>query len=201
MSRSTFQKALHLIDVVLTGVMITLVVLMVVSISSEILLREVVQALFLEFHGSSPDWLQEFSAPLNTASQTLLVWIGLLGSSLAYRHRAHLGVDALVRVYPRQVRVALDVLSTLAVMAFSVSVLVIGGGSVCSRAMRYDFRMPGFEQFNRAWFYAVLPLTGALLFLYSLDFLMHPRPAGEELEAAPARDQSPRAQSDEEAEA
>jgi TRAP-type C4-dicarboxylate transport system permease small subunit len=172
----TFTRFLTVLDRLLTTVMITLVILMVVSISSEIVLREVIQAALLRVAGTNPLWLTKLSAPLNTASQTLLVWIGLLGSALAFRHRAHLGVDALVRLYPRRVRVALDLVSTALVTAFSGAVLLYGGWTVCSRALRLDFRMPGFEGLNRAWFYAVLPLTGLLILVYSVHCFLHPKP-------------------------
>lgn len=192
------ERLLRPIDRVLTWVVVALLVAMVSSISCEILLREVVQAFFLKTSGSSPDWLQQLSAPLNTASQTLLVWVGLLGSSLAYRHRAHLGVDAIVRLYPARVRKALEAVSTVLVAIFSLGVLLVGGGMVCARSVNYDFRMPGLEEFNRAWFYAVLPLSGALTLLYAINFLLHPGRAAADSAATTSEVSTAEAQDDEE---
>ncbi len=116
------------------------------------------------------------SSPLNTASQTLLVWIGILGSALAFRKRAHLGVDALVRIYPRRVRLLLDHLSTALVGLFSLAVLVAGGYGVCQRAFSLGSKMPGLEMVNRGWFYLVLVITGLLNLSYCVYHFVHPRP-------------------------
>jgi TRAP-type C4-dicarboxylate transport system permease small subunit len=119
------------------------------------------------------------SSPVNTASQTLLVWVGILGSALAFRQRAHLGVDALVRVYPRKVRLVLDHVATLLVGVFSLLVLVVGGYLVAEKAFRGGWKMPGIEYLNRGWFYLVLILAGILTLVYCIDHFLHPVAAGD----------------------
>ncbi len=191
------------LDRILTTVLIILVVAMVCSITTEILLNAAVQPLVSgwlqliddgisnesipEADHSTPlrhtlEWIlsavANASAPVNTASQTLLVWIGILGSALAFRQRAHLGVDALVRLYPPKIRLILDYISTVFVGLFSLTVLTIGGGLVCERAFSYGSKMPGFEMLNRGWFYLVLILTGALNLLYCVYHIAHPKPVG-----------------------
>ncbi len=121
-------------------------------------------------------FVAKVSAPVNTASQTLLVWIGILGSALAFRMRAHLGVDALVRLYPPKVRLILDYVSTALVGLFSLFVLAIGGYMVCYRAFSMGSKMPGFEVLNRGWFYLVLVLAGILNLLYCIYHFAHPSP-------------------------
>jgi hypothetical protein len=121
------KRFFDILDRGLTVILLLLVVLMVASVSAEIILNAAVQpatsklirTLNPEADGKSAradeaapaetgsgtvaglrrvlGWVAEVSAPLNTMSQTLLVWIGILGSSLAFRQRAHLGMDALVR--------------------------------------------------------------------------------------------------------
>ena len=120
------------------------------------------------------------SAPINVASQTLLVWIGILGSALAFRARAHLGVDALVRVYPPRVRLALDYASTALVGLFSLIILLVGGVLVTQTAFSRGYLMPGMEFLNRGWFYLCLPLAGALNLFYCVHHLRHPKPVGED---------------------
>jgi TRAP-type C4-dicarboxylate transport system permease small subunit len=179
------------LDRLLTWFLIALVVLMVFSITAEIVLNAIIQpsVSFLMATQDHQDDSTSFaflqgvmngvakaSSPVNTASQTLLVWIGILGSSLALRYRAHLGVDALVRLYPPKIRLILDYVSTVLVGLFSLAVLLAGGYMVCERAFSLGSKMPGFEAFNRGWFYLVLVITGVLNLLYCVYHLMHPKP-------------------------
>lgn len=199
------QRFYDILDRALTAILLVLVVAMVLSISTEILLNAAVQplasrlikALGEESEGKEPaaardepretspalrilegtvGLVAKASAPLNTASQTLLVWIGILGSALAFRRRAHLGVDALVRVYPARIRLILDHVSTALVGIFSLVVLVIGGYGVCRGAFSLGSRMPGLEMVNRGWFYLVLVITGVLNLIYCVYHFAHPRP-------------------------
>jgi TRAP-type C4-dicarboxylate transport system permease small subunit len=184
------QRFYDTLDKTLTAVLLVLVVLMVLSISTEILLNAVVQPVashLLQQRGEGElpilegtvSFVAKASSPVNTASQTLLVWIGILGGALAFRRRAHLGVDALVRVYPRPVRVFLDYASTVLVGLFSLVVLGIGGYMVCQRAFSDGSRMPGLDVLNRGWFYLVLVITGVLNLAYCVYHFTHPRSVGE----------------------
>ena len=191
--RSVVDRLYRRLDTGLTAVLLVLVVAMVLSITLEILLNAGVQPVVARLIRGAPspadggtaralarvnDAVAVLSAPLNTASQSILVWIGILGSALALRRRAHLGVDALVRIYPPRARVLLDRAATLLVGLFSLTVLVIGGASVCQKALATGSRMPGFEMLNAAWFYAVLVITGALHLAYCVYHWLHPVPAG-----------------------
>lgn len=154
--------------------MIVLMTAMIGAISLEIVLREVIGPLM-----NNPPWVSHISAPINTASQTLLVWVGILGSALAWKLRAHLGVDALVRIYPPKVRLVLDYLQTILVGLFSFIVLIVGGYLTCVRAIQTQSKMPGLESFNRAWFYSVLVISGVLHVIYCVYHLSHPKPVGD----------------------
>ena len=150
---------LRIVDRVLAGVMVLLVAAMLLSVTGEIALREIVQPLLGREAGA---WISRVSSPINTASQVLLIWIAILGSAYAPGQRAHLGVDALVRVYPPRVRrwVGRGVIALIAL--FSLAVMLTGGILLMAWSLRSGSMMPGFPGLNRAWFYAVLPLTGAL---------------------------------------
>jgi TRAP-type C4-dicarboxylate transport system permease small subunit len=164
-------------------------VAMVLCITSEIVLNAVLQPIAARL--PSLNWLgntiARISAPANTLSQILLVWLGILGSALAFRKRAHLGVDALVRVYPRKVRLALDYLSTLLVGLFSATVLVWGGYKVVAAAFARGSKMPGLEWFNAGWFYLVLIFAGGLNLIYCAYHFLHPVAPGDAQATGPAR--------------
>lgn len=194
------ERALKKVDGALSGVLVLLVLAMVLSISCEVILNAAVQpaasALLRAKEREAPNadapatlgtrflrgvsgGASRLSAPLNTASQILLVWVGILGSALALRRRAHMGVDALVRLYPPRLQILLDRVSTALVAAFSLAVLVVGGYAVCARAFSSGSRMPGLDALNHGWFYLVLGITGALNLLYCAGQLVRPaRPEG-----------------------
>lgn len=164
----------NVLDKVLATLLMLLLVLMVVSITSEIVLREIVQPILQRAFTNPPAWISEFSGPLNTLSQVLLVWVGILGSALALKLRAHIGVDVLVRLYPRRVQLVFDYVSTALVAIFSLGVLLYGGYRVCATAFAYGYGMPGFAALNRGWFYLVLPIAGVLGLIYCVYHARHP---------------------------
>ncbi len=199
------NRFFELLDKSLTTVLLILVVAMVFSITAEIVLNAAVQPVasgllktietdmdetdeadiskkkYVYVRGileGLMDLVANLSAPVNTSSQTLLIWIGILGSALAFRMRAHLGVDALVRMYPPKVRLVLDYISTFLIGVFSLTVLVIGGFLVSYRAFSLGSKMPGFEHLNRGWFYLVLIITGILNLIYCFYHFKYPKPVG-----------------------
>ncbi len=196
------RRFYDILDKSLTIALQVLVVAMVLSITAEIVLNAIVQPIagnMLNAYGIDQNtagvvneksagvktlegvmsFVAQASAPINTASQTILVWIGILGSALAFRMRSHLGVDALVRLYPPKVRLILDYISTALVGLFSLTVLVIGGYLISVRAFSLGSKMPGIEAVNRGWFYLVLVITGALNLFYCIYHVRYPKPVGE----------------------
>lgn len=177
-----FQRLDRFVSVVL----VILVVLMVFSITTEIVLNALVQPLAGYLLQKPTSWdsvlqsimktISLMSSPVNTLSQTLLVWLGILGSSYALKQREHLGVDALVRIYPDAMRFWLDRISTLCIALFSSTVLLIGGFQVTYGAFDRGFKMPGIEWLNQGWFYLVLILTGILNLLYCIHHWCYPQP-------------------------
>ncbi len=174
------------LDRLVSVVLVIFVVLMVISITTEIVLNALVQpaaGYFMQEKSSWEPFLRQvmgavavMSAPVNTLSQTLLVWVGILGSAYALRLRAHLGVDAVVRLYPESVRYWLEKASTILLALFSLFVLVIGGFNVVYGAFERGFKMPGIEWLNQGWFYLVLVITGVLNLLYCVHHWVHPQP-------------------------
>lgn len=180
------NRFIQTLDIIVSIVLVALVSLMVLCITTEIILNAFIQPIVSYLLKSSPSMeallqsisktVSALSAPVNTLSQTLLVWVGILGSAYALRKREHLGVDAVVRLYPAPVRFWLDRLSTLLIALFSCAVLLVGGYLVVSGAFTRGFRMPGIEWLNQGWFYLVLVMTGALNLIYCIDHWFHPKP-------------------------
>ncbi len=173
--KNNMAKFYTILDKCLSAILIILVICMVISITMEIFLREVAGQIL-----GNPGWISDLSSPVNTASQTLLVWIGILGSSMALRYRAHLGIDVFINLYPKKLHIVLDYISTVLIALFSLFVLLYGGFMICHRAISSGSLTPGFENINRAWFYSVLVIAGILNLIYCIYLFMHPLSASEE---------------------
>ncbi|MCQ3828635.1 TRAP transporter small permease [Microbulbifer elongatus] len=143
----------------------TLLALMVLDVTWQILTR------FLPMQPSS--YTEE-------VARYLLVWIGLLGGAYAYRKRSHLGIDLLSNALHGAKRRALQIFVVLVCFAFAALAMVYGG----AKLMLLTFEL---EQYSAAlnlpmgYVYSVLPLSGLLICLFSIDHLIELVTAKEEL--------------------
>ena len=98
-----------------------------------------------------------------------LVWLSFLGATVAYRRQANPSIDALYRRLPVGVQRAMGVIVHLCSLAL-FGVMVLYGTqfahfvrSQISPALHLPKWLP----------HAVIPLSGAILFLHALTFLVH----------------------------
>lgn len=97
----------------------------------------------------------------------LMIWVGLVGSSVALKRKAHLGIDYFVAQLPRRGRVGTELFGYVVVAIFSALVLVIGGGRVVLHVWNTGQQSPALE--IPMWtVYGALPVSGCFLTLYSL---------------------------------
>ncbi|MBB5213018.1 TRAP transporter small permease [Microbulbifer hydrolyticus] len=153
------------IEKALAIVLGTLLALMVLDVTWQILTR------FLPMQPSS--YTEE-------VARYLLVWIGVLGGAYAYRKRSHLGIDLLSNALHGAKRRALQIFVVLVCFAFAASAMVYGG----TKLMLLTFEL---EQYSAAlnlpigFVYSVLPLSGLLICLFSVDHLIELVTTKEEL--------------------
>ncbi len=144
------------IEKVLGVFLASLLALMVLDVTWQILTR------FLPMQPSS--YTEELA-------RYLLVWIGLLGGAYAYRKKSHLGIDLLTNALHGAKRKALQVFVVLVCFAFAAAAMVYGG----AKLMLLTFEL---EQYSAAlnipmgYVYSVLPLSGLLICLFSVDHLI-----------------------------
>lgn len=100
----------------------------------------------------------------------LLIWIGLLGASYAYKTKAHLGVDVLVKTFPpsaqRIAYIGVHIISAL----FAVIVLVYGGMRLVSLALELDQTSAALA-IPMGYVYLALPISGIFIIFYALRFI------------------------------
>ncbi|WP_299597326.1 TRAP transporter small permease [uncultured Microbulbifer sp.] len=173
------------IEKALAFVLGSLLALMVLDVTWQILTR------FLPMQPSS--YTEE-------VARYLLVWIGLLGGAYAYRKKSHLGIDLLTNALHGAKRRALQIFVVLVCFAFSAMAMVYGG----AKLMLLTFEL---EQYSAAlglpmgFVYSVLPLSGLLICLFSVDHLIQLVTAKEELPPVSDSEVHPYTDSNDDAEA
>jgi len=100
----------------------------------------------------------------------LLIWIGLLGASYAYRQMMHLGVDVLVQKLKGATRLWVDALVHSLVLLFAVFVMVWGGFRLVLLTLELN-QISAALQIKMGYVYLVIPLSGLLITFYALLFL------------------------------
>lgn len=118
---------------------------------------------FVIHHPSS--WTEELAI-------FLLIWIGLLGSAVALRRKAHLGIDVVVNRFPSRARHLSAVFVYLCVILFSVSVLVYGGSRMVAVVLMNRQVSPALG-IQMGYVYLALPISGLFITLYGIEFIVH----------------------------
>jgi TRAP-type C4-dicarboxylate transport system permease small subunit len=111
--------------------------------------------------------LKDPSSVTEELARFLLIWVGMLGAVYAYRTNSHLGLnlvlDKMSLVYKRMTQVLIQLL----VIVFSALVLVFGGYELVDLTLELK-QISAALSINMGIVYAVLPISGILLIIYSL---------------------------------
>ncbi|MBN2416264.1 TRAP transporter small permease [bacterium] len=98
----------------------------------------------------------------------LLIWIGVLGAAYALHTRAHLGIDILSHRLQGVGRDMLDAAVHIIVLLFALAVMVAGGMRLVLLTLKLNQISPALG-IKMGYVYTVLPLSGLLMMLFSLD--------------------------------
>ena len=139
-----------------------------------LLVADVVWGVFTRYAlGEQAQWSEELA-------RFLLVWVSLLGGAVAFRTKAHLGVDFFVNHLHPDARKVMAVVAHLVVLFFAGAVLLLGGASVVREALILEQTTPALG-WKMGYVYLVLPISGFFVALYTVENLMETlrgRPAG-----------------------
>ncbi|HHV58185.1 MAG TPA: TRAP transporter small permease [Firmicutes bacterium] len=92
----------------------------------------------------------------------LFVWITVLGASIAFRKRAHLGVTFLTNLFPPRLQKAVAALSGLAAFALFGLLFIQGLGMV---AQEFQNKMATYSMALPMWIFGLAVPIGALIML------------------------------------
>ena len=146
------RKLVEILDAVLRNVLIALMAAMVAAVSWQVISRYV--------FSSPSSWTEEIA-------RFLLIWIGVLGAAYAFRTGVHLGLDILPRKLTGRSAELLKQFTAFVVVLFSVTVLVVGGGSLVS--LTWELRQySAVLGLPIAFVYSVIPTAGILICIYAI---------------------------------
>ena len=136
-----------------------------VTVSMAVLVLDVVWGVFTRFVlGHQSPWTEELA-------RFLMMWVGLLGASVALNRGAHLGIDYFVSKLSSRKRAYAELFSFLCVAVFSFLLLFVGGLKLVSITLQTNQISPALSV-KMGYVYLALPISGFFLTFYSVEFFV-----------------------------
>ncbi|MBC8400369.1 MAG: TRAP transporter small permease [Candidatus Marinimicrobia bacterium] len=163
------QRIIESIDLVLSRFLIGLMTLIVLAVTWQVFTRFIIQ--------DPSSWTEELA-------RFLLIWIGVLGASYALRTRAHLGIDLITQRVGEAGRRRIKFTVYSVVILFAFFVMVVGGIRLVNLTFSLN-QISAAMGIRMGYIYTVLPISGSLMIIYSILFMISPddssyMPEGEE---------------------
>jgi TRAP-type C4-dicarboxylate transport system permease small subunit len=133
-----------------------------VTISMGVLVIDVVWQVITRYLLKNPSsWTEELAT-------FLMIWVGLLGASVALNRGAHLGIDYLVSKLSRRKALCVSLFVFAVIAAFSLLVMVVGGGQLVHRTLVTNQVSPALG-LKMGYVYLAIPISGFFLVIYSIE--------------------------------
>ncbi len=128
--------------------------------------------------GSQTRWTEELAI-------YLLIWISLLGASLTYGERGHLGVDYFVQKLDEKAQILAAIVVEMSVLLFSLFGLTYGGWVLVSKTLEAGQVSPTLG-WQMGYVYLAAPISGVFFTLFAIEHLVglakKPDPVTEPIE-------------------
>jgi TRAP-type C4-dicarboxylate transport system permease small subunit len=98
----------------------------------------------------------------------LLVWVGLLGAAYVAGRREHLAIDILLQKSSPQRRYKLELIISVLIIIFAVTVMVIGGSWLAYTRFFLSVKSAALG-LPLGFVYLVLPISGVLIAYFDID--------------------------------
>jgi TRAP-type C4-dicarboxylate transport system permease small subunit len=136
-----------------------------VMIITAALVLDVVWQVFTRFVLKSPStWTEELAT-------MLIIWVSLLGASVGFVRKSHLGVDYFVNKLPDKPRTAVEIMAYLLIGLFAIGVLMYGGYQLVTRTMAYGQPSPALGV-QMGYVYMALPISGFFVLFFSIEIIV-----------------------------
>jgi TRAP-type C4-dicarboxylate transport system permease small subunit len=151
-----YRRIREVLDRFLEGLVALVMGVLVVDVTWQVITRFVLR--------KPSSWTEELAT-------FLLIWVGLLGSAVALRRGAHLGIDFFVnRMRPRN-RLITELIVYAGVVGFSLGVLLWGGIGLVRTTLSTGQVSPDL-QIQMGYVYSAVPFSGVFLSLYGAEFFV-----------------------------
>ena len=115
--------------------------------------------------------LNQPSTLTDELARFLMIWVGLLGASYTVGAQRHLSIDFLAMLLPEQKKPLLSMVVNTLILLFAGLVIVSGGLKLIEKTLATG-QLSAAMQIPMGYVYIVLPLSGAIMMLYSLYFIL-----------------------------
>jgi len=109
------------------------------------------------------DWTEE----LATFS---MMWVGMLGASVALNRGSHLGIDFVVSKFSLRTRLMTEIFTFLCIGLFSLFGMFLGGMYLVGRTLELGQMTPALK-IPMGYVYLAVPISGFFLVFYSIELL------------------------------
>ncbi len=135
------------------------------AVSMGVLVVDVTWQVITRFILRNPsEWTEELAT-------YLMIWVGLLGSAVAFNRKAHLGIDYFVGKLTLQKRRITECVVYLFTFVFSLLVMFFGGLQLVSKTFAMGQTSPALG-LPLGYVYLCIPVAGFFLTIYSLEYLI-----------------------------
>jgi TRAP-type C4-dicarboxylate transport system permease small subunit len=101
----------------------------------------------------------------------LMIWVGMLGASVALNRGSHLGIDYMVSKFSVRNRLKTEVFVFVCIGLFSLFGMFIGGILLVSRTLELGQTSPAMKV-PMGYVYLAVPISGFFLVIYSVQLLL-----------------------------
>ncbi len=130
-----------------------------------LLVLDVLWQVFSRFVLSDP------SSFTDELARFLLIWLSLFGAAYVLGKRLHLSIDLISQKLNPKRLLMLDIFVQIVILVFVVTVLLVGGSRLVYVTL-YLNQTSAALGLPLGYVYAVLPLCGVIMSLYTIHFLM-----------------------------
>jgi len=144
------------IDKILEYVLIALMSILVIDVLWQVLSRYI-----LSSPSSFTDELAGF----------LLIWVGVLGAAYVTGKKEHLAIDLLIQKSKPATQKKLMLIVNIMIALFALFVMIVGGSWLMFTRFQLDVSSAALH-LPLGYVYSILPISGLLMFYYSVVFMV-----------------------------
>jgi TRAP-type C4-dicarboxylate transport system permease small subunit len=115
--------------------------------------------------GHQSPWTEELA-------RMLLIWVSLLGASIGFIRKSHLGVDYFVGKLSDKSQMILQLVVYFLVAIFAAFVLVYGGCRLVSSTLQNGQPLPALK-IEMGYVYLAVPISGFFIVVFSIETVIN----------------------------